>query len=81
MKEKGVLNENKSNDTVSKENTILRDKQDYNRFITPEFAKLDIRNIKETKLEEYIIDVLNDAIRKNKKLQKKAEKALCLLAV
>ncbi len=69
-KAKGVSN-NKAD--ISKSNTILRLTQDYNRFITPEFAKMDTQSITQNKLYDYIIDELNDIYSKTgKKLSHKS---------
>lgn len=56
-KNKGV---NNNLADASKKNTILRDDQDYERFIDSKFATLDIRKITPQKVEDYILDTLSD---------------------
>ena len=68
---KGINGSSKPN--VSAHNTITRNIQDYNRYITPEFARMNITQITPLVLKEYTIQILNNnLIKEGKKLKKKA---------
>ena len=59
--------------SVSVQNTIKRNMQDFNRFVSPELAKTKILLVTPLFIKEYTIKMLNEVIKKEgKKLKKKA---------